>query len=182
MSVFKDEREQKFIVIYQSYVDEIYQYIYLRTGLNQTLAEDITQEVFVDVYRGLSGFKGLCSERTWVFKIAKNKLNDFYRKQYTPKFELAELDGDLAEQLDDTAQDVQELMIQSFEQEKVRACLNGLLEQYKIVLVLKYIDDKSIKDIALIVGKSPKAVESILQRAKNAFIRSYTQCDEKEVL
>lgn len=182
MSIFKDEREQKFIVIYRSYIDEIYQYIYLRTGLNQALAEDITQEVFVDVYRGLSGFKELCSERTWVFKIAKNKLNDFYRKQYTPKFEFTELDDDLAEQLDDTSQDVQELMIQCFEREKVRACLNDLLEQYKIVLVLKYIDDKSIKEIALIVGKSPKAVESILQRAKNAFIKNYTQCDEKEGL
>ena len=91
MSIFKDEREQKFISVYHSYVSEIYQYVYLRTGMNKALAEDITQDIFVDVYRGMSAFKGLSSERTWVFKIARNKLNDFYRKQYSPKFEVFEI-------------------------------------------------------------------------------------------
>jgi RNA polymerase sigma-70 factor (ECF subfamily) len=85
MSIFKDEREQKFISMYRSYVDEVYQYVFLRSGLNQVLAEDLTQEIFLDVYRGFSVFKGLCSERTWIFKIAKNKMNDLYRKQYRAK-------------------------------------------------------------------------------------------------
>jgi RNA polymerase sigma-70 factor (ECF subfamily) len=71
----------------------------MRAGLNQAAAEDITQEVFTDVYKGLSGFKGLCSERTWVFKIARNKLNDFYRKQYNSGFELVEIDDNMTEQL-----------------------------------------------------------------------------------
>ena len=52
MSIFKDEREQKFISVYHSYVNEIYQYVYLRTGMRKALAEDITQEIFMDVYRG----------------------------------------------------------------------------------------------------------------------------------
>ena len=52
-------------------------------------------------------------------------------------------------------------------------------EQYKIVLVLKYIDGKTVKEIAVIVGKSPKAIESILQRAKNAFVKSYSKYDTR---
>lgn len=92
----------------------------------------------------------------------------------------------MTEYLDDPSQDIQELMIKSFEREKVRACLNGLPEQYRIVLVLKYINEKTVKEIAAIVEKSPKAIESILQRAKNAFIKSYTKyerrrdCNDKE--
>ncbi|HEX3021540.1 MAG TPA: hypothetical protein VHP81_04015 [Lachnospiraceae bacterium] len=43
-------------------------------------------------------------------------------------------------------------------------------------------DEKSVKDIARIVEKSPKAVESILQRAKIAFIKSYMKNNEKEEL
>ena len=179
MSIFKDEREQKFISVYHSYVNEIYQYVYLRTGMSKALAEDITQEIFMDVYRGLSGFKGLSSERTWIFKIARNKLNDFYRKQYSPKFEMVEIDDYMVEHLDDPSQDIQELMIKSFEREKVRACLNSLPEQYKIVLVLKYIDGKTVKEIAVEYGKSPKAIESILQRAKNAFVKSYSKYDTR---
>lgn len=179
MSIFKDEREQKFISVYHSYVDEIYQYVYLRTGMIKALAEDITQDIFMDIYKGLSGFKGLCSERTWVFRIAKNKLNDFYRKQYSPKFEVIEIDEYLAEHLNDPSQDIQEIMIKSFERERVRACLNGLPEQYRIVLVLKYIDEKTVKEIATIVDKSPKAIESVLQRAKNAFIKSYANNEKR---
>ena len=48
MSVFKEEREQKFISVYHSYVSEIYQYVYLRTGMKKALAEDITQDIFID--------------------------------------------------------------------------------------------------------------------------------------
>lgn len=180
MSNFKDEREQKFIAVYRSYVDEIYQYVYLRLGLNQALAEDLTQEIFLDVYRGLSGFKGLCSERTWIFRITKNKLNDFYRKKYNAKFELVDIEDYAAENLVDSTGDAQELMIENFEREKVRACLNELSEQYRIVLVLKYMDGQSVKDIAFRVGKSPKAIESVLQRAKKAFIKGYTKYEERE--
>jgi RNA polymerase sigma-70 factor (ECF subfamily) len=180
--MFNDDHKQNFISVYHTYIDEIYQYVYLRTGLNQALAEDITQEIFVNIYKGMSGFKGLCSERTWVFKITKNKLNDFYRRQYSQKIELIEINSQFAEQLNDPSQNIQEAMIKTFEREKVRDCLNGLLEQYKMVLILKYIDEKSIKDIALIVGKSPKAIESILQRAKIAFIKSYKKIEEKEGL
>lgn len=182
MSIFKDEREQKFILVYRSYVDEIYQYVYLRLGLNKTLAEDITQEIFMDVYKGFSGFKGLSSERTWIFKITKNKLIDFYRKQYSSKLDFVELGDYVTDNLDDPTQDIEEIMIKSFEREKVRACLNALLVQYKIVLILKYVDEKSVKDIASIVGKSPKSIESVLQRAKNAFVKIYTEYDKKEDL
>lgn len=182
MSKLKDEQEQKFISVYRSYVDEICQYVYLRSGLKQALAEDLTQDIFLDVYKSFSGFRGLCSERTWIYRITRNKLNDFYRKEYRPKFELVEMNEQLTEQIADPSQDIQMMMAKSFEQEKVRACLMNLSEQHRIVLTLKFVDQKSVKDIAFIVGKSPKAIESILQRAKNNFIRSYGKCTEKEDL
>lgn len=92
MGIFGDEREKKFVSVYHSYVNEVYQYVYMRTGMSKTLAQDITQDIFMDVFRGLSGFKGLCSERTWIFKIARNKLNDLYRKQYSAQFDTIEID------------------------------------------------------------------------------------------
>lgn len=92
---------------------------------------------------------------------------------------MVEIDDYMAEYLEDPSQDIQELLIKSFEREKVRACLNGLPEQYRIVLVLKYIDEKTVKEIASIVEKSPKAIESILQRAKNAFIKSYAGYEKR---
>ena len=47
------EKEQRFAALYAVYIDEIYRYVYLRTGLHQATAEDLTQEIFLDVFKGL---------------------------------------------------------------------------------------------------------------------------------
>ena len=131
MSIARNSKEQRFISIYQTYADEVYQYVFLRTGFDVGLAEDITQDIFLDVYKGFNSFRGLCSDRTWIFKIAKNKVFDFYRQQYN--------------------------------------------QQSKIVAM----NDQSVEEIAQILDRSPKSVESMLQRAKAAFIKHYTEREDK---
>jgi len=59
-------------------------------------------------------------------------------------------------------------------------CLNRIPGHYRIALILKYVDGKSEKQIAELTDKSAKAIESMLQRAKNAFIREYRSVQKKE--
>ncbi len=176
MSVLEQKKEQRFTEIYQSYVDEVYQFIYARSGFVPTIAEDITQDIFLDILKGLDRFRGLCSERTWIYKVARNKLNDYYRRHY--RFETCDIDE--AGQFYDPAQDIDSMMSQSFESRLVRECLNNLPSHYRLTLLMKYADEKSIKQIAEIGGKSVKATESVLQRAKAAFIKEYQTFKEKE--
>lgn len=180
MGIEKKEKDKKFISLYQAHVDEVYSFIYLRTGLNQTTAEDLTEEIFVEVYKALSGFRGMSSERTWIFSIARNLLNDYFRRQYRSQIEIACLDEETYENLPDESQDVQEMQLKALEKENVRTCLSQLPKQYEIILILKYMDDKSVKEIAGILEKSPKAIESLLYRAKAAFVKKYTQIIEQE--
>jgi len=182
MNMMKNRKEEKFISLYKAFVGEIYSYVFLRTGLDTALAEDMTQEIFLDVFRGLNGFKGLCSDRTWVYKITKNKLFDFYRKQYGKKAELVEIDGIPMECLIDPGQDAEKLMESALESKMVGDCLSSISGHYRIMLILKYVDGKSIKQIAELMDKSPKAVESMLQRSKNAFIKEYRLSQKKEGL
>lgn len=180
MNVAENRKEEKFISLYRAYINEIYQYVFLRTGLDVSLAEDITQDIFLDVYRGLGDFKGLCSNRTWIFRIARNKLFDFYRKQYRQKIEFIGIDDPLTEGLSDPEQDTEKLMESALESQVVCDCLNRIPEHYRIMLMLKYVDGKSIKQIAELTDKSSKAIESLLQRSKNAFIREYLLSRKKE--
>ena len=182
MNMAKNRKEDKFISLYKSFVDEIYRYVFLRTGLDTTLAEDMTQDIFLDVYKGLNEFKGLSSERTWVFKIAKNKLFDFYRKQYSQKVELVDIDDPLIDCLSDPRQDTEKLIESALESKTVYDCLNRIPGHYRIVLMLKYVDCKSIKQIAELLNKSPKAIESLLQRSRNAFIKENELFRKKEGL
>lgn len=176
----KENCEKKFKRIYAQYVDEIYQYVFLRTGVNVGIAEDLTQEIFMDVFKGLSRFKGLCSERTWVYKITKNKVNDFYRKQYR-RLEPIPLENDLTAEISDPKQDMDALVEKTFSSAGIIDCLNQLPEHYKLVLLLKYIDDRSVKEIATITNKSPKAVENILLRARAGFIKAYQTLKAEEI-
>ncbi|MDK2935533.1 MAG: hypothetical protein PWP62_541 [Eubacteriaceae bacterium] len=173
--------EEQFKKIYAQYVDEIYQYVFLRTGLNTAIAEDLTQDIFLDAFKGLKQFKGLCSERTWVFKITKNKVNDFYRKHYRQCLEPIHIEDELTIQISDPKQDMDVFMDKSFKCECIIACLNQLPEHYKAVLLLKYIDGRSVREIAKITNKSAKAIENILLRAKAGFIKVYQTLKTEEL-
>jgi RNA polymerase sigma-70 factor (ECF subfamily) len=168
------EREQRFVKVYETYLGEVYRYVYIRTGLLTAVAEDITQEIFLDVFRGFDRFKGLCSEKTWVMRIARNKVYDFYRKKSRKCFEFLELDGDTAFEIPDRRQDIEALLDGEADKMMVLACLRSLPEHYKMVLLLKYVDGKSVKEIAAITDKTCKSIDNILQRAKHAFIKQYT--------
>jgi len=180
MIMAENRKEEKFISLYRAFVNEIYRYVFLRTGLDAALAEDITQDIFLDVFKGMGGFKGLCSNRTWIFRIAKNKLFDFYRKQYRQKIEFVDINNPLTEGLSDPGQDTEKLMESALESQMVCDCLNRIPVHYRITLMLKYIDGKSIKQIAELTNKSLKAIESLLQRSKNAFIKEYQLSRKKE--
>jgi RNA polymerase sigma-70 factor (ECF subfamily) len=71
-------------------------------------------------------------------------------------------------------------MESALESQMVCDCLNRVLRHYRITLMLKYVDGKSVKQIAELADKSPKAIESLLQRSKNAFIKEYRLSQKKE--
>jgi RNA polymerase sigma-70 factor (ECF subfamily) len=180
MNMAQNRKEEKFISLYRAFVDEIYGYVFLRTGLDAALAEDMTQDIFLDAFKGMDGFKGLCSERTWIFRIARNKLSDFYRKQYRRKIEFIDIWDPLAEGLSDPGQDTEEIMESALESRLVCDCLGRIPHHYRVTLMLKYIDGKSVRQIANLADKSPKAIESLLQRSKNAFIKEYRLARKRE--
>lgn len=70
-----------------AFADELYGYSIHKTG-NKDLAEDLVQETFLAALKSMEVFKGQCSERTWLFRILKNKIADHYRKAST-KYEVS---------------------------------------------------------------------------------------------
>ena len=81
----------------------------------------------------------------------------------------------------DPTQSIEMRIEASFQSQQILECLKQLPDHYKMTLMLKYVDGKSISEIAKMTEKSDKAVESILQRAKAAFIREYQKIQEGEV-
>ncbi|MCX7710342.1 MAG: RNA polymerase sigma factor [Clostridia bacterium] len=173
----KENREAAFTAFYHRNFNTVYAYVISRTVGDQTTAADIVQEAFAAAYQSMESFRGDSSERTWIIGIARNKLHDFYRKQMRIKHE-----GESTDNMDVIAADwdIEEIIIENETREHVLAALDSLNREYKYLLMMKYTNDASIKEIAQIIGRTPKAVDSMLQRAKNAFAKTYQKIQEGE--
>lgn len=178
MRADRESRQALFTSLYNQSFDYVYSYVFARTAGSRQLTEDIVQDTFAAAWLSLGLFRHGSSWRTWLCSIAKNKLRESYRKTTCrEKFEIADspsLDG----QASDT--DLEEI---AFNHETQRCVLNVLEELnplYRYVLIMKYMDGMRVKGIAGVLGRSPKAVDGILLRAKCGFRTTYCKLEGRD--
>jgi len=130
-------------------------------------AEEIVQETFINCLKQLPFFRGSSSLKTWMVGIARHEVADYYRKRYAKKAILALPLTDLisANAIGD-AHDISE---------KVHQVVQAMSEYNRELLFLKYIDGKKVEEIATLLGRSIKAIESELFRARSEFRTLYIQ-------
>ena len=148
---------------------------YVAQKLDKPLdAEEIVQEVFINCLRALPSFKGKSSLYTWMCSIANHEVADYFRKRYAKKFihALPLADFILGEP--------DELIIQDAHQtaESLNRVFGQIGAKSKELLLLKYVDGKKVKDIARQFGRSVKAIESDLFRARRDFRSAYQEMTE----
>ncbi|MBZ0299277.1 MAG: sigma-70 family RNA polymerase sigma factor [Anaerolineae bacterium] len=144
--------------LYEAHVDAIYRYIFYRvpTGAD---AEDLTAEVFLKMVEGLPGytFTGAPFE-TWLYRIAAARIADFYRRaNRQPQSELTEFLTDGLPLPEEHIQQNQEIDI-------LRQALQQFSEEEQTILILRFVERKSHKEVADILGKTANAVKAAQHR------------------
>lgn len=133
-------------------------------------AEDVSQEVFIQVFNSISSFKGDSKFSTWLYKIAVSKATDHIRKKKRKKrfAFLQSIYGNNDEQIVDPPEFHHPgVELENKESAAVLfAAINQLLPNQKTAFVLNKIDHLSYKEIGDILGVSEGAVDSLLQRAR----------------
>ncbi|MEW6359253.1 MAG: RNA polymerase sigma factor [Planctomycetota bacterium] len=152
----------------------LYNFVFFRVGCRHPDTEDIVQEVMMAAIRGMPGFAQRSSLFSWLCGIARNKIAQLHAKQTktsTIETVLSNVDGDLDLLLQQV--DRSPLPLEVIEKDEVRnmvgAAMASLQPAYRLVLDLKYISGLPVKEIADQLNKTPKAVESTLTRAREAF-------------
>lgn len=149
---------------------KLYQFIASRVG-DPADAEDITQETLISIYASLPLFRGKSAFLTWAYAIAKHELADFYRKKKIKQVVFSRLPF-LKELVSEALGP--ELAYQELEtKKKIVATLKHLSEGYSRILRLKYVEERSMQEIAKELNLTVKAVESRLTRARLAFQKVY---------
>ncbi len=139
---------------------------------NKEDAEDIAQEVFLEVYKSIGKFKGNSKLSTWIYKICTNKCLEFIRKKNAKK-RLVFMQRILGTEIPlDKTNFFTEfnhpgiLLEHKERSETIYLAINTLPESQKIVFTLAKLDGKTYQEIVEITGKSMSSVESIMFRAK----------------
>ena len=157
--------------IMETYKQKVYNLAYRMTG-NAADASDLSQEVFLRVYRSLDNFRGDSSFSTWLYRIATNvcldELRRRNRKAVVPIHCQVTIDHEQYRNIPDLSY-VPELVVQSKElQQEIQEIINSLNPQYRLVIILRDIQGYSYEEIGEITNSSIGTVKSRLSRARKS--------------
>ena len=166
-------------VFYKTYKSRLWNFIKRKVKSRQD-AEEILQDVFVSSLLSLPAFSNKSSFYTWLCSIANHEICDFYRKKKIKTIVFSRFP--FLEKLVSKALGP-ELALQEQEiKQKIYHTFKEISEGYCQILRLKYIDGLSMAEIAQRLGKTVKAVESKLFRARMAFQKQYSvELNEKKL-
>lgn len=133
-------------------------------------AQDITQDVFIEVFESISKFRGDAKLSTWIYRIAVNKSLNFIRNNKKRKFFKSIdilFDGN-TQKIDviDTSSEPHEQMEQNEIAIVLNKAIDSLPKKQQIAFVMHKYDDLSYKQIAEVMEVSLASVESLIFRAK----------------
>ena len=154
---------EAFAQIYDLYVTPIYRFIYFKVATRQD-AEDLTSEVFLKVWQYISETDEIIENlRALLYKIARNLVIDSYRQK--AKKGLTQY-SEVLDNIEDKRQ--QSLLNQietEFEMKNIELVLRKMKDEYREVIILRFIEELSISEIAKILDKSKGSVRVLLHRA-----------------
>jgi RNA polymerase sigma-70 factor, ECF subfamily len=153
------------------YTDPVYAYVYQRMVPRTDLVDDLVQEVFLAAWDSLVRFEGKSSLKTWLLGIARHKVEDYYRSRLRQLVSLDEGDEGLSEPAEEPEFDL--AIDRSRAMLRTRSVLEDLPETSRLLLQWRYWEKRSLREMADGIGRSEKAVERALARARQDFRRRW---------
>ena len=160
----------EFAVFYDRTFPDVYRYLSAAVFGDRALAEDLTQETFASVVAAVRQGRAGSLTMPWLIGVARHKLIDHYRSASREQRRLALAWSGGASREDDPLDDFEDV-----DPARVVALLQDLSPSHRLVLVLKYLDDLSVEQIASEIERSVHATESLLARARQALARSHRE-------
>ena len=167
-----DERAFDFFV--DEYYPRLFRFAFPRVGRNTDAAQDIVQNTFTNVIRKIGNYRGEAALFTWLCTFCRYEIAAYWRQKgrRASEVELVEDAPDARATLE-TLGALAEGTVARFERDElariVWAVLDHLPVRYGNALQWKYIQGFSVREVASRLGASPKAAESLLTRARQAF-------------
>lgn len=154
---------------YDDAVGRVYGYLFGRSGGDIEVAEEITQQTFLQAIRHWQTFDGRSDAITWLCSIARNKLIDHYRERDRQRRRHLQL---VVQQIGpDRPGPDREVG----DRDAVVSALRQLPDTERTALVLRYVDDLSVREVAGLLGRTVDGTDALIRRAKERFRSIYPE-------
>ena len=151
---------------------DIFRMVYYRVS-SRVDAEDLTQEIFMQMIKSIPELKDSSLLRPWLFRIALNRIRDFHRKKSILSFfgSTVEMDVDVQVKADSNSDPAKHMMHKEF-QIQFRKFTESLSRWEQKVFMLRFLDRLEIREIVQVLKKNENTVKTHLYRALKKLRRS----------
>ncbi len=149
----------------ERYAGPVSQYLRSRLWPREDIVDDLAQEVFLAAWERMDTYRGEAPLRGWLLGIARHKVEDHYRAQ-------ARTEPVAVEDIDEAADEglaMDDVLDRTRVEERMRAILASLAPPYGALLQWRYWEKRSLRDMASQTGRTEKAIERLLARARVQF-------------
>lgn len=159
----REQNSAYFTQLYRRYAGKVFAKCISMLS-DEGLARDATQEIFIKVMLNLAKFTEQSSFSTWVYSITYNYCIDLIRKKKKMPLQFTE---DVSRVSSEVVEDLPDSVLLEMKQERLEKVMDLLPEGDRAILLMKYIDDMSIRDIGALLGKTESAIKMQIMRAKH---------------
>jgi len=162
--------QDNFAWLIRRYEDKLLRYILRIANISKEEAEDVLQEVFIKVYQNLNDFDRNLKFSSWIYRITHNQVISNWRKiKARPKSVYFEV-GDAVFNGLISELDMEKKGDEYFLRKNLDKIFDKLDPKYREILILKFLEDKSYKEISDILKKPIGTVATLINRAKKSFV------------
>jgi RNA polymerase sigma-70 factor, ECF subfamily len=156
-----------------AHIDAVYAYARQRLAPRADLVDDVVQDVFLAALHSLATFQHNASLRTWLIGIARHKVEDVYRQRLRASLSLDELTAEAEPHAGGAALD--DRIDTARARARAQRVLARLPERYALILLWRYWEQRSTREMAGAIGTTEKSVERMLARARSGFKALWTK-------
>lgn len=170
----KEGDNEAFSRLYNMYFKPVYRYFYFRLG-NKREAEDLSQDVFLKAYSSFENYSYTGkTPLAYLYTIARNLLIDRGRKK-----RFAFVDDDMAPEIPDDADTSPERLAKEQDASDLHKKIALLPKEQQEVIILRFINELSTKEIALVIGKKEEAVRQLQSRGLKSLRNIFNENEKK---
>jgi len=157
----------KILMKLSRHASAVKKYVHFRLAPRADHADDVVQDIFLAAWENLRAYRGNASLRSWLMGIARNKIKDYYRASLREPQPLETANETFPTKTPPL--EVDDQLEKEFARKKTLEILLKLPKKYRVVLIWRYWNECSVKALALRIGKTEKATERLLARARDEF-------------